>query len=49
MDFLSKYFKYENGLTIAGLTKELNVFFVLELFKKENRRRGGIIWKNLML
>ncbi len=37
MDFLSKYFKYENGLTIAGLTKELNVFFVLELFKKENR------------
>ena len=37
MDFLSKYFKYENGLTIAGLTKELNVFFVLNLFKKENR------------
>ena len=37
MDFLSKYFKYDNGLTIAGLTKELNVFFVLELFKKENR------------
>ena len=37
MDFLSKYFKYENGLTIAGLTKELNVFFVLKLFKKENR------------
>ena len=37
MDFLSKYFKYDNGLTIAGLTKELNVFFVLNLFKKENR------------
>lgn len=37
MDFLSKYFKYDNGLTIAGLTKELNVFFVLELFKKESR------------
>ncbi len=37
MDFLSNYFKYDNGLTIAGLTKELNVFFVLELFKKENR------------
>lgn len=37
MDFLSRYFKYENGLTIGGLTKELNVFFVLDLFKKENR------------
>ena len=37
MDFLSNYFKYENGLTVSGLTKELNIFYVLELFKKENR------------
>lgn len=37
MDFLSKYFKYENGITIAGLTKELNIFYVLDLFKKENK------------
>ena len=37
MDFLSKYFNYENGLTIGGLTKELNVFFVLEVFKRENK------------
>ncbi|MBQ8659315.1 MAG: transcription-repair coupling factor [Bacilli bacterium] len=37
MDFLSSYFKYENGLTVTGLTKELNVFYVLELFKKENK------------
>lgn len=34
MDFLSDYFKYENGLTVTGLTKELNVFYVLDLFKK---------------
>ena len=37
MDFLSDYFKYENGLTVTGLTKELNIFYVLELFKKEDR------------
>ena len=37
MDFLSKYFKYENGLTVTGLTKELNIFYVLEMFKRENR------------
>lgn len=37
MDFLNKFFKYENGLTVTGLTKELNVFYVLNLFKKENR------------
>lgn len=33
MNFLSNYFKYENGLTVTGLTKELNVFYVLDLFK----------------
>ena len=37
MDFLSEYFKYENGLTVSGLTKELNVFYVLELFNRENK------------
>lgn len=37
MDFLSKYFKYENGLVVSGLTKELNIFYVLELFKRENK------------
>ena len=37
MDFLTEYFKYENGLTITGLTRELNVFYVLNLFKKENK------------
>ena len=35
MDIFSEYFKYENGLTVTGLTKELNIFFVLEMFKKE--------------
>ena len=37
MDFLADYFKYENGLTVTGLTKELNIFYMLELFKKEKR------------
>lgn len=36
MDFLSDYFKYENGLSVTGLTKELNVFYVLDLFNKRN-------------
>lgn len=40
MDFLSDYFKYENGLTVTGLTKELNVFYVLDLFKKST---GNIV------
>ncbi len=40
MDFLSDYFKYENGLTVTGLTKELNVFYVLDLFKKNT---GNIV------
>ena len=35
MDIFSEFFKYENGLTVTGLTKELNIFFVLEMFKKE--------------
>lgn len=37
MDFLQNYFKYENGLTVTGLTKELNVFYVFELFKREQK------------
>ena len=37
MDFLSDYFKIENGLTISGLTKELNVFYVLNLFNNQDR------------
>ena len=37
MDFLNEYFKYENGLTITGLTRELNVFYVLNLFNKESK------------
>ena len=37
MKFLNNYFKYENGLTIGGLTKELNIFYVLELFKNSNK------------
>ena len=37
MNFLSDFFKYENGLTVTGLTKELNIFYMLDLFKKENK------------
>ena len=37
MNFLDDYFKYENGLTVTGLTRELNVFYVLNLFNKENK------------
>lgn len=36
MDFLKEYFKFENGLEISGLTKELNCFYVLELLEKSN-------------
>jgi len=37
MDFLKDILKFENGKTIIGLTNELNVFFVLETFKKSNK------------
>ena len=37
MDFLDNYFTYKNNVTICGLTSELNVFYVLNLFKKSNR------------
>ena len=30
-------FKYENGLTVTGLTKELNILYVLNKFKKQNK------------
>ena len=36
MDFLVKYFNYEND-TINGLTNELSAFYVLEYFKKINK------------
>ena len=37
MDFLKDKFKFENGKTIVGLTEELNVFFILETFKKSDK------------
>ena len=30
-------FKYENGLTVTGLTKELNILYVLNKFSKQNK------------
>ncbi len=36
IDF-SKLFEFKNGLTVSGLTNELNIFYVLELLKKENK------------
>ncbi len=37
MDFLNNYFKYDNDLTITGLTKSLAHFYVSELFKKRQK------------
>ena len=37
MNFLYDLFSYSNGLTVTGLTKELNVFYVLNYFEKENK------------
>ena len=37
MDFLNKYFKYDINTRISGLTKQLGVFYLEELFKKYDR------------
>lgn len=37
MDSFSKYFKYDNDTVTCGLTDELNVFYVLNLFRKQNK------------
>ncbi|MBQ6840857.1 MAG: transcription-repair coupling factor [Bacilli bacterium] len=37
MNFLEQYFKYDKDTVICGLTSELNVFYVLSLFKKFNK------------
>jgi len=36
LDFLNE-FNYENNIVIEGLTKELNIFYVLNLFKKSKK------------
>ncbi len=33
MEILNKYFKYENGRNVSGLTKELSVLYMLNYFK----------------
>ena len=37
MEFLNKYFKYENNLEISGLTEELNIFYMLYLFNTQKK------------
>ena len=37
MDFLDKYFKYEIGTEMSGLTEQLNIFYLSKLFKNTNR------------
>ena len=37
MNFLKEYFKYENGLTVTGLTKELNIFYVINKFRETDK------------
>ena len=34
MDFLSSYFKYENNITIMGLTKELAYLYVDQIYRE---------------
>jgi len=36
VEFLKDVFKFENKKTILGLTKELNIFFILETFKNSS-------------
>lgn len=37
MDFLDSYFRYDNNLTIAGLTNELAAFYVEKLYHQKNK------------
>lgn len=37
MNFLKPYFRFEDDICITGLTEELSVFYVLELFQRENK------------
>ena len=37
MDFLDDFFVYKNNSVICDLTSELNVFYVLNLFKKQKK------------
>ena len=37
MDFLDTYFKYDNNLTITGLTNELAHIYVSKLFQEKNK------------
>ncbi len=37
MDFLDKYFKYDNDLTITGLTNELAFLYVVKLYQKKQK------------
>ena len=37
MNFLDKYFKYDNNLTITGLTHELAYLYVSKLFKEKKK------------
>ena len=37
MDFLSSYFKYENNITIMGLTKELAYLYVDQIYREQQK------------
>ena len=37
MEYLAQFFKYDNEMVTCGLTSELNVFYVLNLFNKEKK------------
>lgn len=37
MDFLTNIFNYDDNISISGLTDELNIFYVIEKFKKTQK------------
>ena len=37
MNFLDKYFKYDNNLVITGLTHELAYLYVSKLFEEKKK------------
>ncbi len=37
MDIFKDNFTYENGLTVTGLTKELNIFYILQYFSSHDQ------------
>ena len=37
MKYFNNFFKYENGLTVTGLTKELNILYIINKFNNDDK------------